>query len=353
MKLKLDRSTFLSLLVILSLSSCGESNGGSKTSTPNLQTTNPSASTNSERFLFMRDGKFGYIDRTGKIVIPAKFDFADDFSEGLAGVGIGERYGYIDATGKFVIPPHVGYPYKFKNGLAKVIVGDKTRTIDRTGKVVTNSVATTTSETTQPDRDRLVRFEQNNKYGYKDRAGKIVIPAQFELVADRFVEGIAWVELNDRVGYINDRGKTIASPQFDYGGAYGVGEFDRGWARVCKASKCGYIDKTGKVVIPLKFDDAAMKFSEGLAWVKIDKKLGYIDKTGNVVIPARYDYPRKGKGGMEVGISKCQSKCFSASANFDRGLAAVVIPGTCRILASQACDRLGYIDRNGKSVFEF
>src|SRR5205823_2011220 len=39
--------------------------------------------------------KYGYIDKTGKIIIPPQFDFTDKFSEGLARVKIGNRWGFI------------------------------------------------------------------------------------------------------------------------------------------------------------------------------------------------------------------------------------------------------------------
>jgi len=45
--------------------------------------------------------KWGYIDKTGKIVFEPQFDNAGYFSEGLAGVRIGKKYGYIDKTGKW------------------------------------------------------------------------------------------------------------------------------------------------------------------------------------------------------------------------------------------------------------
>ena len=52
--------------------------------------------------------------------------------------------------------------------------------------------------------------------------------------------------------------------------------------------KYGFIDKTGKEVIPIKYDDAN-SFSEGLAMVRLDKKYGFIDKTGKEVIHIKYD----------------------------------------------------------------
>ncbi len=61
-----------------------------------------------------------------------------------------------------------------------------------------------------------------------------------------------------------------------------------GLAVVNKDGKWGFIDKTGKVVIPLQYDYAS-NFSEGLALVKKDGKSGFVDKTGKAVIPLQYD----------------------------------------------------------------
>lgn len=45
-------------------------------------------------------GKYGFVDKMGKEVIPPKFDFAFRFQEGLAPVRINGKWGVIDKTGK-------------------------------------------------------------------------------------------------------------------------------------------------------------------------------------------------------------------------------------------------------------
>ncbi|MCC6274370.1 MAG: WG repeat-containing protein [Leptospiraceae bacterium] len=51
------------------------------------------------------DGKYGFIDKTGEIVILSQFDgiwsdYRGLFFEGLASIKIGNKYGFIDKTGK-------------------------------------------------------------------------------------------------------------------------------------------------------------------------------------------------------------------------------------------------------------
>jgi hypothetical protein len=52
-------------------------------------------------------------------------------------------------------------------------------------------------------------------------------------------------------------------------------------------SKWGFVDKTGKEVIPFKYD-AIGKFSEGLCAVRFDWYWGFVDFTGKEVIPCKY-----------------------------------------------------------------
>jgi hypothetical protein len=74
---------------------------------------------------------WGYIDRTGKMVIPARFHQVEPFSEGLAAVrpkttkvfGKGDLWGYIDKSGKYVLEPQFNDALPFEKGVAQVHVG--------------------------------------------------------------------------------------------------------------------------------------------------------------------------------------------------------------------------------------
>ncbi|HOF12828.1 MAG TPA: WG repeat-containing protein, partial [Spirochaetota bacterium] len=184
--------------------------------------------------------KYGYIDKSGKIVINPQFEKAYDFSkEGLAAVKINQKWGYIDKSGKIVINPQFEDAYSFKEGLALVKLSDK--------------------------------------YGYIDKSGKIVINPQFEDAYSFGEEGLAIVKLSDKYGYIDKSGKIVINPQFE--DAYDFGE--EGLALVKLSDKYGYIDKSGKIVIDTQFYYAE-EFKNGLALVG-GEKYGYINKSGKYV----------------------------------------------------------------------
>ena len=87
--------------------------------------------------------EYGYIDKTGVVVVPLEYYFAKSFSEGLAAVVKEDvwRWGYIDKTGTVVVPLEYNNAYPFCEGLAKVVKEDadgnmKCGHIDKTGTVV-------------------------------------------------------------------------------------------------------------------------------------------------------------------------------------------------------------------------
>ncbi|WP_202898757.1 WG repeat-containing protein [Porphyromonas uenonis] len=71
-----------------------------------------------------KNGKWGYIDKTGREVIPCQYDWANPFHEGLASVRFSydSSYGFIDTTGREVIRHRreIAVPGDFSEGLVVV-----------------------------------------------------------------------------------------------------------------------------------------------------------------------------------------------------------------------------------------
>ena len=80
--------------------------------------------------------RYGYIDRSGAIVIPIQWIAAYDFSEGLAALRVDKKhFQFINTAGTVVIKSKkydsVG---RFRNGICRVVKGGKVQWIDTRGK---------------------------------------------------------------------------------------------------------------------------------------------------------------------------------------------------------------------------
>jgi hypothetical protein len=251
----------------------------------------------------VKDEKCGYIDKTGRLIIPFKFDSAGDFSEGLAAVYFKGKWGYIDKTGNFVIPPRFLQAYSFTDGLAIVVIRHfekdnlhmhKYVYINRSGKIVIQPrealdsksffVSMSFKELDFSEGLFPVREDDKSGYGYIDKSGKMVIPPQFKS-AGPFSEGLAAVRIKGRYGYIDRSGKMVIPPQFEH-----ASPFSEGLALInSNGNQCGYIDQSGKLVINGEEFVLARGFSEGLAAVMgRNEKYGFIDKTGKFVIQPQF-----------------------------------------------------------------
>ncbi|MBX7205982.1 MAG: WG repeat-containing protein [Bacteroidia bacterium] len=135
-----------------------------------------------------------------------------------------------------------------------------------------------------------VKVKLNGKCGVVDKSGKEVIsPAYFDI--GKFSEGLVWVRPapGGNFGYADVSGRLVIDTLLNYAGA---GEFSEGLAIAEGGSVMdangneyvlyGYIDKTGKAVIPLKYT-SAQQFKNGKAKVRLYDREFYIDKNGNEI----------------------------------------------------------------------
>lgn len=267
--------------------------------------------------------KHGFIDPTGEWVIPPTLRFARAFSDGRAAAKDPEtrRWGYLDAKGKWAIAPQYRRANPFSEGRAFVeLPGKRAAVIDPSGKTIYAVPADADIGDPPRYREGLIPIELPETVRFVDRDGKTAFEGPWRF-SRGFFEGLAPVRHAGGWSYVDRTGAVVLD---GYRFAWG---FSEGLAAVQLdgADKYAYIDRTGKVVIPPRFD-GAYAFSEGRAAVEIDGALGYIDRTGKLVVEPRYVSPQ------------------SSAVRFRRGRAMVgVKDDKGRLLR-------GYIDPDGKVV---
>ncbi len=298
----------------------------------------------------VQEGSLGtlFIDDEGKITLASKYPLVDVFSEGLAMVGttvsddarlaIG-GYGFIDQTGRCVIPGIYEEAGRFSDGLAVVKKNGKYGYINRRGKVVVDFKY----QRAEVFQDGIARcwVEQDNARNpveFIDTAGKVLFRVRADNIG-RFSEGLVYANLSSKplkepidpsvdqeapdrlLGYLNRRFEfEIRIDDEMPGDRYVLGgkEFHEGLAEVAighrDGERKGYISRDGTLVIEGKYLQV-QPFSNGLAAVSvttqpktassIPERWGFIDKTGKMVIEPQFLWTegfREGKAAVLVEL---------------------------------------------------
>jgi hypothetical protein len=275
-------------------------------------------------------GKWGFIDETGREVIPPVYKMVQDFSEGMGsfdGKGVekndevsnklqsmrGYTRGYINKNGKEVIPSSCGPASSgFSGGLARV---------ERPG----------------------------NKWGYLDATGKEVVPVKYDAIS-LFQDGLAAVKFGNKWGFVDTSGNEAIAVQYD-----AFAEFDGELVIASIDGKWGFIDRTGKEVIAIKYDDV-IPFSEGLAAVCLNQQWGYVDMKGQEVVAPKYSIPALNNILVKLFIKTTSRDLIANAAKDDAQRAAFKAKNFASFSNGMAAvyngSKWGFINAEGQEVVE-
>lgn len=193
-----------------------------------------------DRFLFfIFSSKFGFVNKTGKLIIPCIFDKVTKFSDGLAMVTVDNKKGYINTSGDIVISPKFYKADLFIDGFAPVL--------------------------------------QDDQWGYINKKGQFVLKPQFD-EAQRFYNGFASVKFNGKWGMINSDMVTVIPYNFDE-----VVVLNNNYAKVRIDRLWGLWDINSKnYILPCQYEHLIYCYYDLIRLIK-DNKVGYTTLSGKTI----------------------------------------------------------------------
>ncbi len=261
------------------------------------------------------DKYWGYMNKDGKLIIPATYEIAGYFSEDLAVVVKDQKYGYISKANKFIIEPKFDDASDFNQGRAVVEMSNQVGLIDRNGYFIFEPIYAEIG----PISEEKMYVKRDSLYGFYSKNRISLIPERFQEV-ESFENHIARVKIENNQAIIDSVGSFIVKPLYE-----SIQFFSDTLLIFSDSSKFGICDLNGIQLVPAKYDFIG-KLSDNRAIIVSENKIGYIDESLNFIIPPTFDtYPN-----------------YQTYSTFKNGLAKVKKNG-----------KLGLIDSKGKTYVPF
>ena len=234
------------------------------------------------------DTKSGFINEMGELVIPAIYDEAEDFTDGMAAVGFRKKqegiafleseytWGYVNKQGVEVVKPQYSQASKFMNDRAIVGKGNQRGFI-----VVIEAV-----------NDSIINHESHPKAALIDKDGRYLLNFDWQWlnpISDSLF--IAHRAKYKGAGVINSKGETIIP--FKYANLHYAGDslFTANDGRG-KGGESMVVDIHNNVLFRTKkYFIPELGYEFGLLHIRnySTNKEGLIDARGNMVIKDKYD----------------------------------------------------------------
>ena len=147
------------------------------------------------------NGKWGFTDSDGNVLIPFEYDEVSVFKDGLAAVEKDDKIGFIDKYGNVVVPISYDYASDFNNGLAKVSVDGKYGIINTEG----NAVVPVIYDDVHDFKERLAAVRKKKKWGFVNLSGDVEIPFLYDYIISGFKNGKAEVKIDGKNSIIKSK----------------------------------------------------------------------------------------------------------------------------------------------------
>ncbi|MCU0434203.1 MAG: WG repeat-containing protein [Bacteroidia bacterium] len=247
------------------------------------------------------NGKYGYCDKSGNVVVQPQFEAADDYVFNRAIVEMNGRYGLIDREGQWVAQPEWVFIYSLGDGFFHVKELSKDApadTLEQTLGYLRTGISTAGAGGVIDTNGRRIlpvafdeiyylqpgyfSVEAGGYTGCFKTSGELVYkPLSTSYIY--FYQGRTAVKEDSGMGMIDNKGRYIVKPQYD-----SIGIMYNGFAVMSRAGKFGVLDSTGNVIIAPAYDEV-QPVVNGFAVFKQKNKYGYLTLKGSELFAARFD----------------------------------------------------------------
>jgi hypothetical protein len=162
-----------------------------------------------------RDGRYGFIDKRGRLRIANRYEDIGRFSEGLAAVRILGKWGFVNTEDKIVVNPNYETASEFSHGVSVV--------------------------------------RRNNQYGVISKDGTVLLPLRYDSI--RIKDNLLLLHANGKTGLANLSGHVLIEPRFE---KLQVLPGER--VLVSDGMRWGVLTSDGLPIIPMIYD--ALGFNE-------------------------------------------------------------------------------------------
>jgi len=228
-----------------------------------------------------KDGVYIKIDREGNEMNSLAFNTINDMISNCFSVSVEKngvsKYGVVDLNGNLMIPLEYDDMHFYAH--EDKILAKKG---EYWGEINFKNEITVPFEYQQLDylNENKRVFQKDDLFGFMNNQNQVIIPTQYQ-DARKFAEGLAAVKINDLWGFINEQNQIQIQPQFK---GISFSGFENGRAIVYNESmtKEGFIDKTGKIVIPCEYN-AYPFWSYTHCEVRKDKVIYFLGRNGEII----------------------------------------------------------------------
>ncbi len=167
--------------------------------------------------------KWGLISMKDEVLIPFEYEYISAFGDGLIRVkkNSGGTYGFMDKTGKMIIADTYSDATDFQEGIALAKKGKKYGVINTKGETVVDFQYDNFLEMVQVEEDKMsstgtheslmgfilkggyIGLEKDKKWGYLDLKGNVIIPFEYEQIWAPESNNKVMVSKNGKRGYFD------------------------------------------------------------------------------------------------------------------------------------------------------